>query len=364
MQDAADLHFAVGKNLRRPFHREVTDADHPLWFQQLHRLAQMPVAGGKQRDSFRHRQFVRRKVAAAGFHENKGTIIHHQMIAEKLFRRSKPLRKQSPQTPPADLGALAGEARHWPLGMFARWLSDGNFDAEPIAHRRDFAERHAGLRHAERAGVHAKKQDALGAGAKFFQIGGVSRPGVAQRVIDVGNGGRETKLFNFIAESLGGLDKRLARHGLGQGEKLFRRLLARFARLPGLRGFPRFTGLAWWTRLTSFALVVVAGTVNPAHGALQRFDLALIVNLLAFGELQRFEDVIHLFERVLQLGNDRVDLFDGLGDGAVFRAAFALGLRGAGRFVLRRTFARRLLIPRRAGLLALLIPATNYGRGA
>ncbi len=125
----------------------------------------------------------------------------------------------------------------------------------------------------------------------------------------------------------------------------------------------------WFAR---FALIIIARSVQPAQGALQRLDLALIVDFLPFGQFQGFQDVVHLFERVFQFRDDLVDLFDGLGDGWNFGSAFTLGQGLARRlfpqllafgFTLGRAFPWWLRFAGRARLGALLITTTNNRRG-
>jgi hypothetical protein len=72
-----------------------------------------------------------------------------------------------------------------------------------------------------------------------------------------------------------------------------------------------------------------------AERALKRFDLALVVDLLPFGELQRFEDFLHLIERAPEFVDDFVDLFDGPADARRFAERFrfrlAFGFKFSGR---------------------------------
>src|SRR6185369_5865431 len=80
------------------------------------------------------------------------------------------------------------------------------------AHGGDFAERHAGLDHAERTRVHAEKQHALAATGITPEVRLVRRPGVRERIVNVRHGRRESKPAGFVAETLGGLDKSGRRH--------------------------------------------------------------------------------------------------------------------------------------------------------
>src|SRR5437868_4288203 len=72
--------------------------------------------------------------------------------------------------------------------MFAFWPFDLRLDLEPITDGGDLAERDAGLRHAERPGVHSEKNDAFPAVTEFVQIDFMRRPGVIQRIVNVSDG--------------------------------------------------------------------------------------------------------------------------------------------------------------------------------
>ena len=85
----------------------------------------------------------------------------------------------------ADLGAPAGKSFDRALGVLALWFADGGVDAQPVTHGGDFAKRHAALDHAERAGIHAEKDDLLGFVTKTAQVNFVWRPSVIERVVDM-----------------------------------------------------------------------------------------------------------------------------------------------------------------------------------
>ena len=123
-------------------------------------------------------------------------------------------------------------------------------------------------------------------------------------------------------------------------------LVAIFARAGALR----FALLALLALLTVFALT---GTTpwgrslalhrllsNAANGAAQRFDLALVRSLLAFGFFQHFQNFVELLHHFAQLGGDVLDLRDGFADG-LWRG----GLKGRRR-------GRREIAARRLGLAA------------
>jgi len=100
-------------------------------------------------------------------------------------------------------------------------LPDGCLDAQPIADRRNFAEGNAGLDHAERAGVHAEKDDPLGTAAEPAQIFLVRGPGVGERIVNVRDRRREFQATDLVGKFAGGGDK-LGMGGRGQGRKRIR----------------------------------------------------------------------------------------------------------------------------------------------
>ena len=110
------------------------------------------------------------------------------MPGKKIFGAAKAPGKESPQSPPADFGAFTGKAFDRPFRMFASRFGYGRFDLQPVTHGIDLAKRHAGLRHAERAGIHAEEDDTFALVAESSQIIFVRRPGVLERVVNVRNG--------------------------------------------------------------------------------------------------------------------------------------------------------------------------------
>jgi hypothetical protein len=96
-----------------------------------------------------------------------------------------------------------------PPGMLARRFANGALDPQPIPHGRDFAERHPGLRHAERAGVHAKEQHAFRSRTELSHVGRIWAPRIVQGIIDMGDRSLESQLVGFPAQSPCGRDERL-----------------------------------------------------------------------------------------------------------------------------------------------------------
>ncbi len=107
------------------------------------------------------------------------------MFREEFLRRTEPFREQLPQPPSADFRARTIVAEDWSFGMFRLRLFDGRGNFQPVAHRRNLAERNPRLHHAERAGIHAQKNHALPSVAKPPQKFLVRFPGVSERIINV-----------------------------------------------------------------------------------------------------------------------------------------------------------------------------------
>jgi hypothetical protein len=61
-------------------------------------------------------------------------------------------------------------------------------------------------------------------------------------------------------------------------------------------------------------VIVFAGPMELAQRALEILNLALVVDLLALGQFQRFQHLFHFFKRMFQFLNDAVDLVNGLGN--------------------------------------------------
>src|SRR5437868_5267697 len=76
-------------------------------------------------------------------------------------------------------------------------------NCEPVAHHLYVAERNAGLHHTEVSGVHADDQHAGPAAPVALQIFAVRRPGVRQRIVNVGNQPSEADLRNIVTQSSG-----------------------------------------------------------------------------------------------------------------------------------------------------------------
>jgi hypothetical protein len=185
MQNAAEAELFTGKNLRGTFRGEVAHADQPFWLEDPHDFAQMFVARSEQFLAFRRWQFLGHAIPAAALKKSQRTVVHDQVLAEKLIGHAESFGEQPPQPLATDLAPRTGETLYSPFGMLVRRTTDLCFDAEPVAHGSDLAKRHAGLHHAEGAGIHADKQHALLIVGVTPQIRFMRRPGVTEGVVNV-----------------------------------------------------------------------------------------------------------------------------------------------------------------------------------
>src|SRR5437868_1270970 len=99
------------------------------------------------------------------------------------------------------------ETEHRSFGIFFARRIDAGANAKPIADGGDLAERNAGLRHAERPGIHSEKDHALRSIAVAAQINLMRGPGVMERIINVRDRRTELQFANGRAESLGGFNE-------------------------------------------------------------------------------------------------------------------------------------------------------------
>src|SRR5262249_55112127 len=91
------------------------------------------------------------------------------------------------------------------LGMLARRFVHGLFDSKPFAHHSHFAEGHASLGHAVRAGIHSEHKHFAPALPVESDITLIGPAGIDQGVIDAGNRLAESKRSELLHESIGDL---------------------------------------------------------------------------------------------------------------------------------------------------------------
>lgn len=207
MKNLPHVWRCIRKNERCPARREIADADDPFGLENFNDTAQVRVARCVKRGSLRCREFVRRQITPGLVEKRQRAVVCHEMLCEKFSRRPEPFGKESPQPPSADFGTFAVESLNRPLGMLALGLADGSFDSHPVAHGADFSERHASLRHAERAGIHTEKYDTFVAAAKFAEVCFMRSPGVVEWVINKGDRRFEVQMIHGVAELACGFDE-------------------------------------------------------------------------------------------------------------------------------------------------------------
>ena len=130
-----------------------------------------------------------------------------EVILEEIFGLGKPFRKKSPQAPSTDFGSRAIEAFNRPLGVFSLGLLHRFVDLHPVANCRDFAEGHTSLRHAPRPRIHSEEEDVFLTSAKLREIRLVGRPGILERIVDVGYRLGKFEFREILANGSGGVDE-------------------------------------------------------------------------------------------------------------------------------------------------------------
>ena len=212
MQHAAELQPGQsGECLAGTLLRPVADADHPFGLQRPDHGAQVRVAGGQQRALLGHRQLVGGEVAAA-LEEHQRAVVGDEVLGEEGLGRAIAGAEQAPQALAAHLGARAGEAFHRPLRVDHARLPDRTLQPQPVARAGDLAEGHADLRHAEGARVHADEDHAAAAVAIALEVASMHLPGVVERVVDMGDGGREGQCVHRGGQFAGGVDQDAGGH--------------------------------------------------------------------------------------------------------------------------------------------------------
>ena len=139
--------------------------------------------------------------------EGERTVVGDEVLGEEGVGTFEFLGEVAPQAAAGNFRAGAGVAFDRTRGILLRRLADRGFDAEPVARGGDLAEGDAALHHAEGAGVHAQKNDALFARAVAAQILLVRRPGVVERVVDVADGRGEGERVDLGREAAGGVNQ-------------------------------------------------------------------------------------------------------------------------------------------------------------
>ena len=97
--------------------------------------------------------------------------------------------------------------------MDDRRLNHARGQSHPVTYGSDFSKRHARLRHAEGAGIHAEKNHPLRADASQALIGRVHIAGIDERIIHVRDGQRKPQARQRLRTVLGCLDKFGGGHG-------------------------------------------------------------------------------------------------------------------------------------------------------
>jgi len=156
-------------------------------------LQQSLITGGQQRVSLSSTQFIRCAVAPGLFDKGKGAVIGDEETFEKSVRSIENLMCPSPYSLTADFSPWTAKPRYRSFGMHLRRFSDGCFNTQPVSDRFNITERDTGLDHAPGSGIHPHKDDLLRRQAVTGEILIISRPGIYQWIVDMGNRWPETK---------------------------------------------------------------------------------------------------------------------------------------------------------------------------
>ncbi len=170
---------------------EVSDADNPSGLKRRDHGLEVFVAGGEKLSSFLGGEFVRGEVPSSFVEEGERAVIGHEMRGEETVGGAKPLSEQAPEPTATDFRARAGEPFDRALGMRPGRRRHVRHNPHPIADSGHLSERHAGLHHAKRPGIHAQKQNLAGLGGESFEVELVGGPGVVERVVDMRDRGAE-----------------------------------------------------------------------------------------------------------------------------------------------------------------------------
>ena len=133
------------------------------------------------------RKFFRNDIAPllGVLEEEQRAVIMNEVIREEGLGLAEALLKQAPKTTTAHLRAMAGETGYLLARVLLLGSTDRHLQPHPVADGGDLAERHASLGHAERAGIHAQKENLPRAGGgKAAQVGLMRSPSVVQWLVD------------------------------------------------------------------------------------------------------------------------------------------------------------------------------------
>ena len=171
----------------------------------------MAIAGAVERLALGGGQLVGRAVAPARFEEEQRAVVRDEVVGEEARRAAEVGRDRAPQSRAADLAARAREPMNGPLRVLRRRASHRRLDAAGSPHLLDVAERNAGLRHPERARVHAEEHHPLARARVRVEVGGVGAARVVERIVDARYRRGEAQLGDVAREAPGGGAQRAGR---------------------------------------------------------------------------------------------------------------------------------------------------------
>ena len=103
MKNLTDANVRAWRDQDATLFSKTSDTDQPFRLHNFQNTPQVFVANRKQPRLFGSRQFIRCEIAPALRKKSQRAIVHDKMFRKELLGRSKLLRKQSPESSPADL---------------------------------------------------------------------------------------------------------------------------------------------------------------------------------------------------------------------------------------------------------------------
>lgn len=207
MKDRADADSIGIDDTCGPLRSPRANAYHPSRIQDGQGLQKTLVASLKQRSSLRSGELVGGAVPTRSFQEDQWAIVEHEEPIEESLGRPIASPRPAPKTGAAHLGSRAIETEDRAPRMLMVGGSHGSADPHPVAHHHHIAERHSGLPHPERAGVHADEHDLLSRAAEASQVELMGCLRIAKRIVNMGNGRAEIELRDSVAQRSRYLDQ-------------------------------------------------------------------------------------------------------------------------------------------------------------
>lgn len=195
-----------------PFLCERANPNNEARLKSFYHRPQGVIAGGLKGFSRLGGKFVGRQVTSGLDEKRKRAIVRDEKVLEEVFRGFVCFLGPSPKTSAADFAPGAVQPANRYFRMFVDRFSYLAVQFQPAFHGIHLAKRNTGLHHAPRSGVHSQ-EDGF---SRFRSITNdvllMKLAGIDQRVVDTGNGRRETQPFQSTRQLVGDFIQRCG-HG-------------------------------------------------------------------------------------------------------------------------------------------------------